>query len=163
MVPPLLPSPRTVTPMPAMVKRLPTTIGIVGAPTTDAALALGGGIELQQRDIGGGAMRRHRLHAESGMDRDVLDVLQLRLPVRAVFDDLVGRAGLHAMRRRQHQLRRDQRAGAEIAARADDGDDGAADAVGRRRAAADDGMSGRGEQQRQAGDASGSRIFIGQK
>src|ERR1043165_832976 len=42
MVPPLLPSPRTVTPMPAMVKRLPTLIGIFGSPSTDTDLPLGG-------------------------------------------------------------------------------------------------------------------------
>src|SRR5215217_227536 len=40
MVPPLLPSPRTVTPMPAMVKRLPTLIGISGDPSTAGVLPL---------------------------------------------------------------------------------------------------------------------------
>ena len=69
--------------------------------------------------------------------------------VGAIFDDLVDRAGLHAMRHRQHQPRCNQGAGAEIAARADDGDDGAADALGRRHPAADDRVRGRGEQQRQ--------------
>ena len=86
------------------------------------------------------------------MNGDALDVLQRRLPVRAIFDDLVVRAGLHAMRRRQHQFRRDQRAGAEIAARADDGDDRARHAFRRRRAAADDGVRGNGQQQRKAGN-----------
>jgi hypothetical protein len=76
----------------------------------------------------------------------------LRLPVHAILDDLVGRAGLHAMRHRQHQCWRNQRAGAEIAARADDGDDRAADAIGRWRAAADDGVGGCGKQQRGDGD-----------
>ena len=88
------------------------------------------------------AMRQHRLHVEGGMNRDGPDVLQRRLLVRAIFDDLVIRAGLHAMRRRQHQLWRDQRARAEIAARADDGDDRTGDALRRRRAAADDGVGG---------------------
>ena len=93
------------------------------------------------------------------MNRDAPDVLQLRLPVRAVVDDLVIRARLHAMRRGQHHLWRDQRARAEIAARADDGDDGTADALGGRYAAADDGMGGRDEQ-RQAGNWQ-ETVFIG--
>src|SRR4051812_23028408 len=42
MVPPLLPSPRTVTPMPAIVKRLPTLIGIFGSPSAAGVLPLGG-------------------------------------------------------------------------------------------------------------------------
>src|SRR5215203_1971614 len=42
MVPPLLPSPRTVTPMPAMEKRLPTLIGISGDPSAAGVFALGG-------------------------------------------------------------------------------------------------------------------------
>ena len=89
-------------------------------------------------------MRRHRLHIELRVYRDIFHVVQLRLPVRASLDDLVGRTRLYAMRRGQHQAGRDQGAAAEIAARADDGDDGAADAVGRRRAAAaDNGESGR--------------------
>jgi hypothetical protein len=50
------------------------------------------------------------------VNADVSHVLQLRLPVGAVFDDLVDRARLHAMRRRQYQLCRDQGAAAEIAA-----------------------------------------------
>ena len=33
-------------------------------------LALGRRVQLQQRDIGGGAMRQHRIHFEAGMDRD---------------------------------------------------------------------------------------------
>ncbi len=101
---------------------------------------------MQQRHIGGGAMLCHRLHIERGMDRHAVDILQLRLPVRAIFDDLVDRAGLHAMRRRQHQFWCNQGASAEIAARADDGDDGAADALGRRHPAADDRLGGRGKE-----------------
>ena len=122
-------------------------------------LAPGRGIESKQRDIGGSAVRRHRLHPESRVDRDVPDVAQLRLPVRAIFDDLVGRPRLHAMRRRQHQLGSDQRAGAKITARADDGDDGARDALGRRRAAADDGMRGRGREQQRHGGNDGVKGF----
>jgi hypothetical protein len=44
------------------------------------------------------------------------------------------------MRRGQHDFWRDQRAGAKVAARADDGDDGTGDALRRRRPAADDGV-----------------------
>ena len=105
--------------------------------------------ELQQRHVGGGAMGRHRLHIEGGMNADVFHVPQLRLLVGAIFDDFVDRAGLHAMRRRQHQSGCDQSAGAEIAARADDGDDGARHAAGLRRAAADDSRGGRGQERRQ--------------
>src|SRR6185436_9410419 len=39
---PLLPSPRTVTPMPAMVKRLPTLSGVSGDPSAAAVFPLGG-------------------------------------------------------------------------------------------------------------------------
>jgi hypothetical protein len=53
---------------------------------------------------------------------------------------------------RQHQLRRDQGAAAEIAARAYDGNDGTANAVSRRRAAADNGAGGSAHQQRRDRD-----------
>ena len=76
MVPPLLPSPRTVTPMPAIVKRLPTMMGMLGVPSTARRLALGGRAKLQQRHIGSGAMRQHCLHVEAGMDGDRLHILQ---------------------------------------------------------------------------------------
>ncbi len=89
------------------------------------------------------------MHVEGGVNGDSSHISQQRLVVGAGFDDLVVRAGLHAMRRSQHQFRRDQRTGAEIAARADNGDDGAADARGRRHPAADDGVSGRCGEQRQ--------------
>src|SRR5436190_10404821 len=65
-------------------------------------------LELQQRHIGGGAMRRNRLHAERGVNGDFADISQPRLVVRTIFDDLVDRAGLHAMRGRQHQSGCDQ-------------------------------------------------------
>jgi hypothetical protein len=52
------------------------------------------------------------------------------------------------MRDRQHQRWRDQASGAEIAARADDGDDGAADGIGGRLRTTDNGVSGGGEEQR---------------
>jgi hypothetical protein len=63
------------------------------------------------------------------MNGHAVHVQQPRLLIRAIFDDLVDRAGLYAMRRRQHQLGRDQGAGAEIAAGADDGNDRAADSL----------------------------------
>ena len=56
------------------------------------------------------------------------------------------------MRRGQHDLGRDQRTGAEIAARADDGDDGTGDTIGRRRAAAHDGEGRRTCQQGKGGN-----------
>ena len=96
------------------------------------------------------------------MDRDAIDGLQLRLTVGAHLDNPVIRAGLHAMRGRQHDFWRDQRAGAKIAARADDGDNGAADAFAGRRAAADDGMRWKGAEQRKEGNAERHR-FIGTK
>src|SRR4051812_8785227 len=108
--------------------------------------------QLQQRQVGGSAMPLHRLHVETRMDRDGADIQQLRLPVGAAVDDLVVRAGLHAVGNGEHQLWRNQGAGTEIAARADDGDDGARDAIGLRRAAANDGISGRGQQQRGCND-----------
>ena len=69
-VPPLLPSPRTVTPMPAMVKRLPTMMGMLGMPSTDGVFPLAGARQLQQRDVGGRAMPEHGLHVEAGMNGD---------------------------------------------------------------------------------------------
>jgi hypothetical protein len=48
---------------------------------------IGRRLELQQRHIGGGAMRRYR-HAEGGVNDDFFDISQLRLLVRAIFDDL---------------------------------------------------------------------------
>ena len=69
------------------------------------------------------------------------------------------------MRRGQNQPGCDQRAGAKIAARADDGDDGTADALGRQRATADDRGGGREREQRQARDnqdqdSHGSRLSL---
>ncbi len=92
-------------------------------------------------------MRRYRLHVEPGVNGDFSDIPQLRLFVCGIFDDLVDRAGLHAMRRRQHQPGCNQGAGAEIAARADDGDDGAADALGGRHPTANDRLSRRRKKQ----------------
>ena len=118
-------------------------------PIRDGDFPLHRNFELQQRDVGGSAMRQHLSHLEAGMDGDSLDVLQLRHLVRAILQYLVDGAGLDAMRDRQHQGRRDQAAGAEVAARADNGDDGAADAVTRRRRrASDDRLGGREQQQR---------------
>ena len=97
---------------------------------------------------------RYRLHVEGGVNGDFFDIPQLRLLVCAIFDDLVDRAGLYAMRRRQHQSGRDQGAGAEIAARADDGDDGASDALRGRQPASNNRVSRRSNKQRQSGDHS---------
>jgi hypothetical protein len=99
---------------------------------------------LQQRDIRRRTVRLHGLDVKAGMKGYGFDVLQRRLPVRTIFNDLVIRAGRHAMRRGQHQFRRDQRAGAKIAARTDDGNDRAGDAFRRRRTAANDGVRGGG-------------------
>jgi len=107
-----------------------------------------GRLELQQRDVSGGAMSHHRPHIEAGVNGNRSHVFQLRLPVCAIFDNLVDRARLHAMRHRHHQFRRNQCAGAEIAAGADDGDDGATDALCGRYRTADDRMSGKHKQQR---------------
>jgi hypothetical protein len=104
---------------------------------------IGRHLELQQRHIGGGAMGRDRLHVERGVNRHGFDISQPRLLVCAIFDDLVDRAGLHAMRRRQYQPGCNQGAGAEIAAGADDGDDRTADILVGRHPAANDGKSGR--------------------
>ena len=78
--------------MPAMVKRLPTLIGDVGRSERGRGLALGYRGQLQQRDIRRRTVRLHGLHIEAGMNGDALHVLQRRLPVRAIFDDLVVRA-----------------------------------------------------------------------
>jgi len=59
------------------------------------------------------------------------------------------------MRGRQYQSGCDQGAGAEIAARADDGDDGAADALGGRHPATNNRASRRGNKQRQDCNHSG--------
>src|SRR5258705_1270648 len=72
--------------------------------------------ELQQRHVGGGAMRRYCLHVEPGVNGDFSDIPQLRLLVCAIFDDLVNRAGLHPIPLRQHQPGCNQGPGAEIAA-----------------------------------------------
>ena len=97
-----------------------------------------GRCKLQQRHVGSGAMGQHCLHLKAGMGGHAPHIAQLRLPFGVIFHDLVVGAGLHAVRHGQYQARRVQAAGAEIAARADDGDDGTADALGRGRRAADD-------------------------
>jgi hypothetical protein len=118
--------------------------------------SLGRRLKLQQRDVGRGAMRRHRLHPEAGVDDDTLDTLQRRLAA-AILHKAIVSAGLHAMRRSQHDPWRDHGAGAEIAARPDDGDDGARYALGRGGSAADNGVHRRGE--KQGCDDHGAREF----
>jgi hypothetical protein len=122
---------------------------------------IGRRLELQQRHIGGGAMRRYRLHVEGGMNGNVFDVSQLRLLVRAIFDNLVDRAGLHAMRRRQHQSGCNQGTGAEIAARSDDRYYRAPDALDRRHPASNDRVSRRRKKQRQNCNHSGEDFHRG--
>ena len=63
------------------------------------------------------------------------DIAQARLPLRIELHELVVGAGRHTMRGGEHEIARDQRAGAGIAARADDHDRGAREIAGRRRAA----------------------------
>jgi len=135
---------------------------MTGMPSADGVLPLAGATscsnQLQQRDVGGGAMAQHGLHIEAGMNRHRPHILQRWLPVRAIFDDLVIRARLHAMRRGQHQPWRNQRPRTEITSRADDGDDRAGDAVRLRRAAADDAVSGDRKQQREASQHGGENF-----
>ena len=126
-------------------------------------LFFGRRFELQQRNVGRSAVRQHRLHVELWMPGDIFYVLQLRLPVGAIFHDLVFGTSLHAMRHRQHQRRRDQRAGTEIAARTDDGDDGAADLLGRRRRTTDDGVGGGCEKQRRRRGHAGQSLHRGNR
>jgi len=98
--------------------------------------------ELQQRDIGAGAMTGDAAAVVIRMRRDAAHVEQLRLPLRVIGNDLGGGSRRHAMRGGEHDVRRDQRARAEIAARADNGDDDAAEPAFGRRRAADHGVSG---------------------
>ncbi len=123
-----------------MVKGLPAAIGVRGRRVRWILL---GEFELQQSDVGGGAVRRDRLHVEGRMGGDLAHVPQLWLAIRAVVDDLVGCARPDAMGHRQNQIGRDQGAGAEIAARADDGHDGLSNAFDGWRGTADDGVGGR--------------------
>src|SRR5207302_4881524 len=121
-VPPLLPSPRTVTPMPAMENLAPGTIGSCGVPST-AIFSLAGDLSCNSATSAVARCASIACTLNCGCLATFFYVLQLRLPVGAIFHDLVFGTSLHAMRHRQHQRRRDQRAGTEIAARTDDGDD----------------------------------------
>lgn len=80
-------------------------------------------------------MRQHCLHVELRMRHGLLRSDQLRR-LRRRIDHAVVRIRCDAMTRGQHDLRRDQRAGADRAARADDGDDRARDSLRRRGARA---------------------------
>lgn len=85
-------------------------------------------------------MRQHRLHVELRMRHGLLRGDEFRR-LRAQVDHSIVRAGCHAMTCGEHDVRRDQRPGADRAARADDGDDRTCDSLGRRRAAAGDGVT----------------------
>src|SRR5207253_7547054 len=52
-------------------------------------LSLGRSVELQQCHVRRGAMGRHRLHTESGVNAYVFYILQLRLTIDPVINDLV--------------------------------------------------------------------------
>ncbi|MGY4449474.1 hypothetical protein ACVWZR_004134 [Bradyrhizobium sp. i1.3.1] len=121
---------------------------MVGAPTDTVDFPLSGISSCNNATSAVARCACSCLHVEVRMDRDGTHIQQLRRTVSAAIDDLVVRAGLHTVGNRQHDLRSDQAAGAEIATRADDGDDRARDTIGLRRAAADDGVCGRSEQQR---------------
>jgi len=85
-------------------------------------------------------MRQHRLHVEGGVDSDRFDVLQLRLPVGAIFDDLV--VGARAARnapRSAPALARSRRQLQKLP-REPTCNDGTGDAVRGRSTAADDGV-----------------------
>jgi len=84
--------------------------------------------------------------------RDAADVADLRGALRVVQHDLVVGAGLDAVRGAQHQVRRDHRAGTEIAPRADDGDDAAAESGLVGGSAADHGGGRRGCQRKPGGE-----------
>ncbi len=76
--------------------------------------------QLEQRDVGGGAMREQGLQIELRMRGDLAHIEELRRARRVELDELVVGAGLHAVRGGEHQVARNRGAGAERAARADD-------------------------------------------
>jgi hypothetical protein len=82
----------TVTPMPAMVKRLPTLIGMLGNPRAAGVFPWVAPPIAATRHPAVARCACIGLHIEAGMDGDGFDILQRRLPVRAIFDDLVLRA-----------------------------------------------------------------------
>src|SRR5258706_13059203 len=65
-------------------------------------------LELQQRHIGGAAMRRYRLHTERRVNGDIPDISQLPRLVFAIFDDLVDLTRLAAIPPPTHHLGRKQ-------------------------------------------------------
>lgn len=82
-------------------------------------------------------MRQHRLHVELRMRDGFLRGDEFRR-LGTWIDHAIARAGRDAMTGGQYDVRRDQRSGADRAARADDGDDRARDCLRRRGAAAGD-------------------------
>ena len=93
--------------------------------------------KLDQRHVRGGKMGEKPLEIELRIALDARDIFQDRLAPRVAVDQLVVGAGLHAMRRGQQQVARDRGRGAGCAVGAEDHDDGASRALGRRRRAAD--------------------------
>ena len=136
-VPPDLPSWRTATPVPATVKLSPGATVKPGPCRAAGSTRRQRSGELEQRHVGGRAMRQHGCQIEFRMRGDARDVAQLRL-ASLELDDLVVGARQHAMRGREHQVARERRAAAEISARADDQYDRAGDRIRRRGSAADD-------------------------
>ena len=88
-------------------------------------------------------MRQHGLQIELRVARHETHVLQDRLALRVELDLLVLGAGLHAVRRGEHQVARDRDAGAEVAVRADQHDFGPRRGVGHHVGAADHRGGGR--------------------
>ena len=93
-----------------------------------------------QRDVGRGAACRVSRPIEERMTRDATDGDGL-----PGLEDLDAHIGRDTMRSGEHQVARQRRAGAEIAARIDHHDDGASRKALRRRRLAGDGKGGRAQ------------------
>ena len=117
--------------------------------------------ELDECDVGGGAACRVSRRIEARMARDAAHGNRL-----AGLKDLDAHIGRHAMRGREHQVARQRRAGAQIAARIDHHNDSARRIALRRRRLAADGESGRTQGEAgKGGDrrAHGLRMSLGQQ
>ena len=66
----------------------------------------------QQRDVGRDAVTQHRSDVEFRMPRHAGDVLERRPAGLVELDQLVVRAGKHAMRCGEHEFARERNAGA---------------------------------------------------
>ncbi len=102
--------------------------------------------ELDQGDVGGGAARGVRRLIEARMPRDAAHCDGL-----SGLENLDACVGGHAMRGGEHEVARQRRAGAQIAARIDHHDDGARRITLRRRRLAGNGEGGDWDQQRNEG------------